>query len=113
MSRRNARVSHGAVKVHLPDLPVSHVAVKVHHPPLPVSGARSAGGRGDVSVRMVVRIQRARTRAGDVAKVNVGEECGHRRVRGAVLSRRAEGRSCEKAHVKAQRGRGTVLCGCA
>ena len=63
-----------------------------------------------MSVRMVVRIQRARKRAGDGAKVNVREECGHRRVRGTVLSRRAEGRSCEKAHVKVKEEVGAQCC---
>ena len=62
-----------------------------------------------MSVRMVVRIQRAQKRAGDVAKVDLGEECGNRRVRGAVLSRRAEGRSCEKAHVKVTEESGARL----
>ena len=43
----------------------------------------------DVSVRLVVRIQRAQKREGDVAKVDLREECGVRRERGTSEGGRA------------------------
>ena len=66
-----------------------------------------------MSVRMVVRIQRAQKRAGDVAKVDLGEECGHRRERGTVLCGRVFERLLAKKPARQKRsGHSAVrLCG--